>query len=504
MKSRRYAFIEICLVFLIGMVAPVYSVFAEENEPVLEPDNGVVDNNDEEHADDDTPLEVVTVDEEGGEMTNIVISSYNPGFSDPYVGEFFELKKLSKNSILLAGLSVIYETSTGSEYLVYEFLEGDEMIGESLLLRLISSNEAKEAEEKGVITSDATYARNMSQSAGRIKLIYKEKVIDSLCWGLDEVGCYAKFNTKKPTTLVRDISAEELGDFVHTEDYAPQFNADEIRLKHNEPEEEIVEPKCRGIEFSEIFTYYESVSTEQFIELFNREDEDVELTGCFLKYKNNNYALFGTIKERGFLTFYPVKDWGIALTKNPTSSNKLQIIDTDGEIVDTLTYYSGQRKGVSLMVAGYKADGSKDLKQTYSPTPGSDNSFQQFKTCPVGKVINLETGNCVNESAPVATLAACPEGKYRNPLTGRCKSYESSAGELKPCAEGYERNPETNRCRKIVANTGAGFPTASSENIEERKEMTSVFTIATIVAAGIGYIAFQYKDELKMKLAHGQ
>jgi len=509
MKKARYKYLEICLIFLIGVFAPSYSVFAEEMMVTDVPETGagnVADASDEKEEDEDTtesdePLAVVSVDEEGGKMTNVVIASYNPGFSDPYQGEFFEVRKLSKTSILLAGLSVIYETSTGSEYVVYEFLDGDEMIGESLLMRLANSNEVKEAEEKSVAAADATYTRNMAQGAGRLKLVYEEEVIDSLCWGSDEVECYAKFNSKKPTTLVREISEEEIGEFEHKSDYEPQFDAEKPGLKHNEPEEEVVEPQCREVEFSEIFTYYESVSTEQFVELYNRGEEVANLEGCFVSYKYNNYTLTGTVAAHGFVVVEPVRDWNVTLTKNPTSSNKLQLVDTDGEVVDTLTYYNGQKKGVSLAKMGYRADGSKNFQQTYNPTPGSENNYQQFKTCPVGKVINLETGNCVNEAVATTTLAACPAGKYRNPLTGRCKSYATTAStELKPCAEGYERNPETNRCRKIVTNTGADYPVVTG-TFEEKTEMTAVFAIATVVTAGIGYIAFQYKDELKMKLA---
>ncbi|MBQ1528597.1 hypothetical protein IIZ77_03055, partial [Candidatus Saccharibacteria bacterium] len=206
------------------------------------------------------------------------------------------------------------------------------------------------------------------------------------------------------------------------------------------------------------------------------------------------YSLSGKLGTRKFLAVYPFATWGLTLTKNPTSANRLSIIDADGETVDNLTYYNGQKKGVSL--AKLTVDEKISWTQTYNLTAGAENVYQKFKSCPVGKVINLETGNCVNEVAPVATLTACPEGKYRNPLTGRCKSYATTASTtLKPCAEGYERNPETNRCRKIVTNTGADYPIAAG-NVEEKTELTSVYAIATVVVAGLGYIAFQYKEEL--------
>ena len=491
MKKMRYAYLGLSVILAVGLNAPLYTVFAEPVEEVVQED--IV-------ADEDVPGDP----EEHEEKLNVVIKSYNPGFSDPYVGEFFEIVRLSKDFILLAGLSVIYETSSGSEYLVYEFSDEDEMVGESLLFRLASSNEVKDAEDATKV-ADLTYTRNMSQSAGRIKLKLGDEMIDSLCWGLKETGCLEAFKTgkkNKPTTLVREISDEEIGEFRFLEDYAPVYDPDKPGFYRREVIEEVVEPQCRALKFTELFTYYETSATEQFIELFNESDEEVELDGCFINYKGKNYALTGKIGARSFKAIRPLSDLGIALTKNPTSANKLLIIDTDGEVVDSLTYYSGQKKGVSLVLVGYRNDGSKNWEQTYSPTPGTENDYQQFKTCPVGKVINLETGNCVNDTAlATTTLAACPAGKYRNPLTGRCKSYATTASAtLKPCAEGYERNPETNRCRKIVQNTGADYPVVTS-NVEEKTELVSIWAIATVITAGIGYIIFQYRDELKMKLA---
>ncbi len=523
MKKLRYLYLGITIIFTVGFSAPSAMVFAEMMEDVeggtamitdeaKEADDeegaGEVAENDEDDKDDvneeSEVLLPISEGEDGAVLPNVVLYSYNPGFSDPYVGEFMELRKLQPNSILLAGLSIIYETSSGSEYSVFEFDETYEMVGESLLLRLASSDEVKNAEDESLV-ADLTYTRNMAQSAGRIKLRYGEREIDSLCWGLKEVGCYDAFKTGKknsPTTLVREIDEEEIGDFLFSVDYVPVFVPLEPGILIREIPEEIVEPQCRSLEFTELYTYYEASASEQFIELYNNGDEEMNLDGCLISYKNKNYKVSGKLGARKFLAIYPFTEWGLTLTKNPTSANKLSVVDVDGEVVDNLTYYSGQKRGVSL--AKLTLSGGVSWTQTYNLTAGVENVYQKFKTCPVGKVINLETGNCVNEVAPVVTLAACPEGKYRNPLTGRCKSYATTVStELKPCAEGYERNPETNRCRKIVANTGADYPVVTG-TFEEKKELTSVFAIATVVVAGLGYIGFQYKDEIKMKFARKQ
>ena len=149
-----------------------------------------------------------------------------------------------------------------------------------------------------------------------------------------------------------------------------------------------------------------------------------------------------------------------------------------------------------MAFTGYRADGSENWVQTYNPTPGAANVYQQFKTCPAGKVINLDTGNCVNETRLTTTLPACPEGKYRNPLTNRCRAYATAASAtLKPCAEGYERNPATNRCRKIVENSGEDYE-IKTETFEERREFVAVWAIIIVVAAGIIYIILQFREEI--------
>lgn len=440
------------------------------------------------------------VAEEGGlSAKDVKIKSFNPGYSD--VGEYLELAVDTDKevSFSLAGLSVVYITSSGKEYPVFDFPEGYEMVGESLLMRLQSSNEVVEAEDYHEV-ADLIYTRNMAQGKGKIKLLYEEEVLDSLCWGLEEDGCFSGFNSKKPTVLVRDFSAEEMEEsFKHVpiEDYAPEYDVLKPGLSIIEIPEEKIEPKCREVEFSEILTYFENSRDEQFIELYNRGDEKVELSGCSLRYKNKLYQLSGEIAARGWLVVYPGATWDLQLTKNPTSSNLLEVVDTDGEVDDSLVYSAGQRKGVSLAMIGYSSDGRENWVQTYHITPGEENVYQQYKTCPVGKRLNLETGNCVNEATLSTTLAACPEGKYRNPLTGRCKSYATTAStELKPCAEGYERNPATGRCRKIVQNDGAEYP-VEEEEFTERREFVSIMAILVVVCAGVLYIIYQYKEEIR-------
>lgn len=152
----------------------------------------------------------------------------------------------------------------------------------------------------------------------------------------------------------------------------------------------------------------------------------------------------------------------------------------------------------------------------------SENVYQQYQNCPEGKVINADTGNCVNDSSQTTAEKSCPEGKYLNVLTGRCKNIEqitttackegyyrnpetgrcrkiASDNSLTPCAEGYERNPETNRCRKIRAATASDYPV---EEISEGDYDSPRIFIATAAVVAIGVtivvcIAMQFRGEIK-------
>lgn len=164
--------------------------------------------------------------------------------------------------------------------------------------------------------------------------------------------------------------------------------------------------------------------------------------------------------------------------------------------MDILVYSNGQKKSTSY-AKFIAADGSESWDLTYNVTPGDTNIYQEFRTCPAGKVINPATGNCIKVTTTANSITSeCPAGKYRNPLTGRCKNIESTTTELKSCAEGYERNPETNRCRKIKAeNDGAGYalvPTTYSS----KSTFVAFGIVVLLVSLGAIYIILQFRHEI--------
>ena len=404
------------------------------------------------------------------------IKAINPGYTidgKSNVGEMIEIvRRSSDHPISLAGATVGYTNSSGNYSTLFEFPENSWMTGESILLRLASSPESGLASEN--------YTKTLAFKAS-ITLELDGEVIDRVCWTGKE-GCSREFRSSEPSVLVRN----ELGEFEHLSNYEPVFDEQAYYL---EPEKDELKPsQCKNLVFSEILSYYDSVKSEQFIELYNSSSEQILMDGCSVRYKNKNYDLKGILKAEHYFIYRPVE---FSLTKNPTNKGTIELIDTDGKIIDRLDYPNGQKKGTAYAMIGFDDKGEEIWRTTYAPTPGEANNFQEFKTCEIGKVINKETGNCVKITS--VTEKICGEGQYLNILTGRCKKATSNSETI--CKEGYVLNPETRRCRKIKENTGANY-SIKPETFEEKSSFIALYAVVIVVGLGLIYLIYEFRKEI--------
>lgn len=415
------------------------------------------------------------------DIPELYIRAVNPGYTidnKSNVGELIEIsRKHFDEPISLAGTTVGYTNSSGNYSILFEFPENSWMTGETILLRLASSPNSELA--------TLNYKKTLAFKAG-INLMQGEDLIDEVCWTGKE-GCYKAFTSTKHTTLVRNL---ETGIFEHLLDYEATYDVNAYRVDQAKEEEGYgaLPSQCKGMEFSEILSYYESSPGEQFIELYNRSAEQILLDGCQIRYKNKNYRLSGIVKPEGYHVYYPN---GFRLTKNPTNFNVLELVDTDGKTLDTLKYPNGQRKGTSYALVGFDGNGEEIWKVTYAPTPGTANNYQEYKSCEVGKVLNKVTGNCVK--ATEVKTKVCKKGQYLNKLTGRCKKIETKTE--KKCKEGYYLNPETNRCRKIKENKGADY-NLKPENYEESSSFVALYAVLGVLGAGGLYLVYEFRKEI--------
>lgn len=420
-------------------------------------------------------------------LPDFYIKAINPGYTVDKisnVGEMIELgRKNSDTPLSLAGITIGYTNSSGNDSILVEFPENSWMTGETLLLKLASSPDSDQA--------NLTYTKTLAMKGG-LSLMDGDKMLDSVCW-TNKDDCMKDFKSTNPTVLVRNLATNTF-EHLPVAEYEAQYDAMNYTVNiENSPENESAPrpSQCRGLVFSEILSYYETLKSEQFIEFYNNSAEQILLDGCQLKYKNKFYTLSGIIGAEGYTVFYP-SELGFNLTKNPTNSNTLELIDTDGQTADQLIYPNGQRKATSYAFIGYDDVGEEIWKVTYAPTPGSANNYQEFKTCEAGKVINEATGNCVKVAS--VTEKVCKAGYYLNPITGRCRKYQTTAE--KTCKEGYYLNPDTGRCRKIIENKGADYSITPEEYTEE-PSFVALYAVLGVIGLGLVYIVYEFRHEIK-------
>lgn len=445
--------------------------------------------------------------------SDLIIRAVNPGYTTTdadgnklnEAGEFIELENLTGSELALAGYTLQYDYGSGNTMTLFTFPEGSYMTGKRLLLSYKSSSDADKA--------DLTYGRSLATEAGPLVLLYENEMVDSVCWRSDTYCAgYNKISKFNKTVTVRDLSLGDFKQFAKDEYlpyeidepsglYLPLGYDDEDNDGEEDPPEEQKAPQCRGLEFSELLTYYTEDKSEQFIELFNPTGSNIILDGCQLNYKKKLYDLSGNIPSGAYYAYY--LDGQFSLTKNPKDPSLLTLIDADGEPIDEVAYPNGQKKSTSYSRI-FAEDGTESWQVTYAITPGAENIYQKFRNCEEGKIINEATGNCVkvtslkaSASSTAKVLAPCPAGQYRNPLTNRCKKVATTTSStLKECAEGYERNPETNRCRKIKQpNDGADYAISPTET-SNQTVFIGIGIVAIIILLGAVYTILQFRQEI--------
>lgn len=279
---------------------------------------------------------------------------------------------------------------------------------------------------------------------------------------------------------------------------------------------------------------------QEFIELFNPNDQEVALAGYELQLGPSYQKTFtigdGVILPGSYQTFSDTIS-GLTL---PNSSASLRLLAPFGNIVSETAAYNTPKDDVSWALV------EDTWIFTNQITPGEANKpylepavdevigvTTVFAPCPVGKFRNPATNRCKNIETAVSqltpcdedefrnpetnrckklttasttsSLVPCKEGQFRNPETNRCKSIESAESELKPCDEGEERNPETNRCRKVAvlgSSSGGGLPSVTDIQVQNTAGQLNWPVVAAAVAATVGYMAFEWRAELRQKLLY--
>jgi hypothetical protein len=192
----------------------------------------------------------------------------------------------------------------------------------------------------------------------------------------------------------------------------------------NLDEEPVATPYCTPILLNEI----SFADPEKFVEVINESDEIVDLSYCAVRRGNNLLTMSGELLP-GALKSFNVVGSTLAQSNSAVNIRIYDLVD-EVEIMENRIAYKAVKTGASW--AYFDDEEQVGWLQTFAPTPGQPNVYQQFQTCEAGKIINVNTGNCIliaSEPAP------CPVGQYRNPETGRCKKLAGETSTLTACQD---------------------------------------------------------------------
>ena len=417
-------------------------------------------------------------------------SAINAGFKDDNSAQNYDFVELSYSGELplnLASYRLVYTNSSGKIAGELAFVENIQLAESRLLLGFKNSQQFADSLPEYLYYFSSS---GLASTAGMLELFYNEQLVDVVCWG--KAFCenpQPKFATDvaQNQTLVRCLLDDCEAPYI-LDNYLPELTPSALQIVELEIAEDL--PSCTGVIINELYSYYSANQSEQFVELYNPTTETISLCNCQLRYKKHNYPLTGELEPDGYLI---VRSDDLKLTKNPTVPLLLEIIDQNAETVASVEQSNHQKIGTS-----YAYFTEEDTwYQTYQPTPGAANIFQEFRSCEEGKEINPATGNCIKIATP--TIKTCTDGYYLNPATNRCKKNSTDTMVLTECPTGYERNPTTNRCRKIPQSSGSEY--AVEPPTEETYQNTQVFiatgaiivtTIATII-----YVILHFRHEIR-------
>lgn len=402
--------------------------------------------------------------------------------------EYIELRNTSSAAISLIDFSIKYHNSGDSdvsyktEYNLLHLLFSSQNF--SLPDYLIQPDESFIIDQAQLNTTDWGSSVGAKINVSKVAFIlYKSSIIESaICigeWNAHIDECLDQAFPKPETTpkatsatptIVKHYCNNGQEDYTQYSEFraVSQYEAgaggvEQCELKQdNIPDDDgnqdpvsVINP-CALIKINEI----SFADPHKFIEFVNESNETISTVNCAVKRgatkSNLDRAIYldaifkpGEIKTFDIIgTTMTQSNANVAIAVYDKLNDQIvKIKDENGDEIAYQIQYIKVKENASY--AWFDDEELTGWFQTFAPTPGAENTYQQFQNCPTDKMINPDTGNCVNIPLPPID---CPFGQYRNPETGRCKKLPEEIIYV-PCQEGYYRNPETNRCRKIETET---------------------------------------------------
>lgn len=277
--------------------------------------------------------------EESSTSAPLYFRAVNAGYKDDASAQnydFFELEKGIADDLDLSSFRIQYYNSSDSLAGELEFAEPTILRANTVVFGFSKSPQYQDAPTRYLYNFSSS---GLASTSGRLRIVQKENIIDEICWG--KIDCerqLPKFATKQSDNRSVIICHADCSEEYSLDEYYPSIDPEAIIVPEPEP---IESPSCAGLIITELYSYYEESSAEQFIELYNSNDYNLQLSVCYLRYKNKTYTLQGELEANSYTV---IQD--ILLTKDPSTSLAVELFDGNG-LIDSLVYYHGQKRGAS-------------------------------------------------------------------------------------------------------------------------------------------------------------
>ncbi len=242
----------------------------------------------------------------------------------------------------------------------------------------------------------------------------------------------------------------------------------------------------------------------EFIELYNPNGQDVDVSGYTLWYgqeleKSTHFPAGTAIPAQSYVSFSNAHlDFSLLNT-----SSRVRISNDMGTVDAETPLYMNPKDGTSWALI----DGS--WQYTNQPTPGRANVVSvpevveeevvTQKPCATNQYRSTETNRCRLITSNTETITPCKDNQYRSEETNRCRTIASS-DEPAACKEGQERNPETNRCRTVKTVSKADYGVLGVQSSTSGNNLSLWLTIIVIILLALVYTIWEWRYEIRKLL----
>lgn len=281
---------------------------------------------------------------------------------------------------------------------------------------------------------DTTYKGNTLPQSGKLQLLINGEVITDVCWGSvqscenhssgmdgnkmlvsncllladgSEESTTCHILLEKPLNSIEPNSGGWLADVMPVTDLEGDDNSDTSHGSIDDDNDEldlVTNSDCEKLQISEIGANL----SEQFIEVANYDESEINLRGCILqtnRSKTKKFVFADEILESGKVRIVKIADTELVLSK--TAKGSVYILSPDATEDLAVIDYPEQKAGTSWALIG------GEWQQLDNPSPGVFNRLEVVNLCEglrlseVGANLDEQFIEIENPTAATVELNGC-------------------------------------------------------------------------------------------------